>query len=50
MISNIWNWIKNLFTPTRVVEEFGDTLVLKQCPDHPTKFKHRCPKCQELVA
>ena len=54
----IIKFLKNFFKPERQdphLVMYEDVLksnkpILKKCLEHPTKFKHRCPKCQETVA
>jgi hypothetical protein len=54
MISNIWNWIKNIFKP----EKQDPHLVLfeevkkpkpQHCSSH-LRFRKSCSACQEIVA
>ena len=50
MIKNIWNWIKNLFTPKREVVVLQEEVIVKSdhCSTH-SRFKKSCPACKELA-
>ena len=53
MISNIWNWIKNIFKsekqdPHLVLYEEVQKLKPEHCATH-LRFKKSCPDCREVV-
>jgi hypothetical protein len=50
MINKIWNWIKDAVTPHRQKDEHLQIYENKKsfCDNH-SKYKHRCPDCQEAV-
>jgi primosomal protein N' len=54
MISNIWNWIKNIFKsekqdPHLVLYEEAQEPKPEHCVKH-SRFKKSCPDCKEIIA
>ena len=55
MISNIWNWIKNIFKPEKqdphlvLYEEVKKLYVNQNTVQHINRFKKSCPDCREII-